>query len=761
MSTVVAGRPADTAGATADMSSLGRRVQPWRRHPAAGAVAPLLEDYTALHPGADTGLIEQAYSWAASAHSTQRRKSGEPFVEHPLSVARIVARLGLDDVTVASALLHDVIEDTECTLGDVEAEFGAEVAKIVDAVTKLDRVNFASSERHQAASVRKMLVAMAKDLRVLIIKLADRLHNMCTLAALSPTKQHQVARETLDVYAPLAHRLGMQELKSRLEDLAFAALHPKWYAQIDHLVSEQDPERDLYLDQLVVTVEGRLLELGIGAEVTGRPKHLWSIYEKMVLKNREFNDIYDLVGIRIVTENVRDCYAVLGTIHAIWKPLQGRFKDYIAMPKFNLYQSLHTAVVGPQGKVIEVQIRTREMHARAEHGVAAHWDYKDESGGDLAWLSRIIDWSEESDDPEQFLSNVKTEFSQDEVFVFTPKGEVVTLPVGATPVDFAYAIHTEVGHGCIGARVNGRLVALTTRLSTGDTVEVMTSKATDAGPSQDWLRFVATSRARSRIRQWYTRERRTEALDRGRDEIIAELRRESLPIAPVIRSETLLAVAAALNYDDADALFVAVGERHVSARTVVDRVAQRLRGDDTEQGQHPERVSTTVLHPRRPSPTGHGGAGVHVEGLGDVWVRLAKCCTPVMPDEIIGFVTRGRGVSIHRSDCANAVALADDGEEGRLIDVEWEEGASTVFTAAVEVRSLDRPQLLRDVTVAVSEQQVNITSVNARAGSDGASIMRFNMELSDGAQLVSVLHAVRRIDSVYDAYRVLPGGGRG
>ena len=761
MSTVVAGRPTDTVGAAADVPSLGRRVQPWRRHPAAGAVAPLLEDYTALHPGADTGLIEQAYSWAARAHSTQRRKSGEPFVEHPLSVARIVARLGLDDVTVASALLHDVIEDTECTLGDVEAEFGAEVAKIVDAVTKLDRVNFASSERHQAASMRKMLVAMAKDLRVLIIKLADRLHNMCTLAALSPTKQHQVARETLDVYAPLAHRLGMQELKSRLEDLAFAALHPKWYAQIDHLVSEQDPERDLYLDQLVVTVEGRLLELGIGAEVTGRPKHLWSIYEKMVLKNREFNDIYDLVGIRIVTENVRDCYAVLGTIHAIWKPLQGRFKDYIAMPKFNLYQSLHTAAVGPQGKVIEVQIRTREMHARAEHGVAAHWDYKDESGGDLAWLSRIIDWSEESDDPEQFLSNVKTEFSQDEVFVFTPKGEVVTLPVGATPVDFAYAIHTEVGHGCIGARVNGRLVALTTRLSTGDTVEVMTSKATDAGPSQDWLRFVATSRARSRIRQWYTRERRTEALDRGRDEIIAELRRESLPIAPVIRSETLLAVAAALNYDDADALFVAVGERNVSARTVVDRVAQRLRGDDTEQGQHPERVSTTVLHPRRPSPTGHGGAGVHVEGLGDVWVRLAKCCTPVMPDEIIGFVTRGRGVSIHRSDCANAVALADDGEEGRLIDVEWEEGASTVFTAAVEVRSLDRPQLLRDVTVAVSEQQVNITSVNARAGSDGASIMRFNMELSDGAQLVSVLHAVRRIDSVYDAYRVLPGGGRG
>ena len=737
------------------------RLQPWRGHPAAGPITSLLAEHSAHYPDAGTELIERAYSWAAGAHQAQRRKSGEPFVEHPLNVARIVARLGLDDVSVAAALLHDVIEDTDRTLADVETDFGPDVAKIVDGVTKLDRVEFTTRERHQAASLRKMLVAMAKDLRVLIIKLADRLHNMCTLAALSPAKQQLVARETLDVYAPLAHRLGMQELKGRLEDLAFAALHPKWYAQIDHLVAEQDPERDLYLAQLLVTVEGRLLELGIGAEVNGRPKHLWSIYEKMVLKNRDFSDIYDLVGIRVITESVRDCYATLGAVHAIWKPLQGRFKDYIAMPKFNLYQSLHTAVVGPQGKVVEVQIRTRDMHSRAEHGVAAHWDYKEESGDDLAWLSRIIDWSEESDDPEQFLGNLKVEFEQDEVFVFTPRGDVVTLPVGATPVDFAYAIHTEVGHGCIGARVNGRLVALTTRLSTGDTVEVMTSKDPDAGPSQDWLQFVATSRARTRIRQWLTRERRTEALNRGRDEITAELRRESLPIAPVIRSETLREVAKALNHDDTDALFVAVGERHLSARTVTERVARRLRGEDSDGSQPAERVSATALAPRRTSPKRSGGAGVHVEGLGDVWVRLAKCCTPVMPDEIIGFVTRGRGVSIHRADCANAVALSDDGEAARIIDVEWEEGASTVFTAAIEVRSLDRPHLLRDVAVAVSEQQANITSVNARAGTDGASIMLFDLELSDGAQLSSVLHAVRRVGNVYDAYRVLPGGGRG
>ena len=759
MSAAVTGtRPAGSPGG---VGAPWGGLRPWRGHPSGGPITSLLAEYSEHSGAGDSDLIGRAYAWAAAAHRAQRRKSGEPFVEHPLNVARIVARLGLDEVSVAAALLHDVIEDTDRTLDDVEAEFGPEVAKIVDGVTKLERIEFTTRERHQAASLRKMLVAMAKDLRVLIIKLADRLHNMSTLAALSPSKQQQVARETLDVYAPLAHRLGMQDFKSRLEDLAFAALHPKWYAQIDHLVVEQDPERDLFLAQLLVGVEERLAELGIDAEVTGRPKHLWSIYEKMVLKNREFSEIYDLVGIRIVTESVRDCYATLGAVHAAFKPLQGRFKDYIAMPKFNLYQSLHTAVVGPQGKVVEVQIRTRDMHERAEHGVAAHWEYKDEDGDDLAWLSRIIDWSEESDDPEQFLGNLKTEFEQDEVFVFTPRGDVVTLPVGATPVDFAYAIHTEVGHGCIGARVNGRLVALTTGLATGDTVEVMTSNDVDAGPSQDWLQFVVTSRARTRIRQWHMRERRIEALNRGRDDITVELRRESLPIAPVIRSEALREVAQALNYEDTDALFVAVGERRLSARTVTERLARRLRGGDAEESQTAERVSATALSPRRAAHKRSGGAGVHVEGLGDVWVRLARCCTPVTPDEIIGFVTRGRGVSIHRADCANAVSLGGEGEAARLIDVEWEEGAGAVFCAAIEVRSLDRPHLLRDVTVAVSEQQANITSVNARAGADGASIMRFELALSDGAQLSSVLHAVRRVGNVYDAYRVLPGGGRG
>ena len=740
---------------TARTGGQATKALAWRRNSPGIGLETLLGEYLERHPSADTGLIERAFDWSARAHKNQHRRSGEPFIEHPLNVARIVARLGLDDVSLAAALLHDVVEDTDVDLEEIARVFGEELALLVDGVTKLDKVTFAGSEGHQAASMRKMVVSMAKDLRVLIIKLADRLHNMCTLAALSPEKQQRTSQETIDVYAPLAHRLGMQELKGQLEDLAFAALHPKWYAQIDQLVEERSPERNLYVDQLVVILTSRLEEIGIKAKVDGRPKHLWSIYEKMVLKNRKFHEIYDLVGIRIVMDGVRECYAALGSIHAIWRPVQGRFKDYIAMPKFNLYQSLHTSVVGPQGKVIEVQIRTEEMHERAEHGVASHWDYK-ETGQDgaLAWLSRLVDWSEDADDPEHFLSNLKLELEQDEVFVFTPQGNVIALPRGATPVDFAYAIHTEVGHGCVGARVNGRLVALSGKLDSGDTVEVMTSKDPDAGPSRDWLQFVVTNRASSRIRQWFSRERRVESLSRGREEVMGELRRQSLPVAPSLRSDALGALAEELKYADREALFVGIGENVLSASSVVAKLARKLRGDE----ESPERVSSTVLRPRRQRSSRAAEAGVHVERLGDIWVRLAKCCTPVPPDEVIGFVTRGRGVSIHRSDCVNAVAL--DAESARIMDVEWEEGISTAFAAEIEVRALDRPHLLRDITAAISEQNVNITGVDARAGADGASNMRFVLELADGAQITSILRSVRRIESVYDAYRVL-GGSRG
>jgi GTP diphosphokinase / guanosine-3',5'-bis(diphosphate) 3'-diphosphatase len=734
------------------------RVLPWRRNhqPPADEVAPLLNSFRQRHPKAPTALITRAYLQSVDAHQGQNRDSGEPYVQHPLAVARIVSDLGLDDITIAAALLHDTVEDTGVTLDDLAQAFGGDVAAIVDGVTKLDRVQFNSKEAQQAATMRKMLVAMAKDLRVLIIKLADRLHNMRTIAALPPWKQERISHETLDIYGPLAHRLGMQDVKTQLEDLAFAALHPKRYAEIDHMVSVRTPERDLYLMQVLEEVRQRLAELGISAEVTGRPKHLYSIYEKMVVKGREFDDIFDLVGMRVVVESVKDCYAALGSIHATWKPVQGRFKDYVAMPKFNLYQSLHTTVIGPQGKPLEVQIRTWEMHARAEQGVAAHWAYKDRdpNDSDLPWLSRIVDWQSETTDPDEFMQRLKIDLEQDEVFVFTPKGKVVTLPVGATPIDFAYAIHTEVGHACVGARVNGRLVPLDSKLASGDTVEIFTSKVEGAGPSRDWLHIVATPRAASKIRQWFSRERREDAIEQGRDDLMKALRREGLPVQKLQSGAVLGDTAKTMNYADLDALYAAIGENHVSAKAVAARITKSLREVGPEQE---ETLPTTIRQPRRGRAT-RGPAGVHVEGLDDVFVRLSRCCTPVPGDEIIGFVTRGRGVSVHRADCANAVSLAS-GQADRLIDVEWNIEPGGVFIASVEVKALDRAKLLRDVAMAFADHHVNILSCTTQTGSDRVSKMRFDMELGDPSHLDSLLSTIRGIDSVYDAYRVVPGRG--
>jgi GTP diphosphokinase / guanosine-3',5'-bis(diphosphate) 3'-diphosphatase len=734
------------------------RVLPWRRNhqPPADEVAPLLNSFRQRHPKAPTALITRAYLQSADAHQGQSRDSGEPFVQHPLAVARIVSDLGLDDVTIAAALLHDTVEDTGVTLDDIAQSFGGDVAAIVDGVTKLERVQFNSKEAQQAATMRKMLVAMAKDLRVLIIKLADRLHNMRTIAALPAWKQERIAHETLDIYGPLAHRLGMQDVKTQLEDLAFAALHPKRYAEIDHMVSVRTPERDIYLMQVLEEVRQRLAELGISAEVTGRPKHLYSIYEKMVVKGREFDDIFDLVGMRVVVESVKDCYAALGSIHATWKPVQGRFKDYVAMPKFNLYQSLHTTVIGPQGKPLEVQIRTWEMHARAEQGVAAHWAYKDRdpNDSDLPWLNRIVDWQSETTDPDEFMQRLKIDLEQDEVFVFTPKGKVVTLPVGATPIDFAYAIHTEVGHACVGARVNGRLVPLDSKLASGDTVEIFTSKVEGAGPSRDWLQIVATPRAASKIRQWFSRERREDAIEQGRDDLMKALRREGLPVQKLQSGAVLSDTAKTMNYADLDALYAAIGENHVSAKAVAARITKSLREVGPEQE---ETLPTTIRQPRR-GRAARGPTGVHVEGLDDVFVRLSRCCTPVPGDEIIGFVTRGRGVSVHRADCANAVSLAS-GQADRLIDVEWDIEPGGVFIASVEVKALDRAKLLRDVTVAFADHHVNILSCTTQTGSDRVSKMRFDMELGDPSHLDSLLSTIRGIDSVYDAYRVVPGRG--
>src|SRR3954447_11765496 len=732
------------------------RVLPWRRHtaPAAEEVAPLVAIYREHHPRSSPAAITRAYARAAEAHTGQTRKSGEPYVTHPVAVATVVAELGLDDAAIVAALLHDTVEDTKLSLADIEAEFGPDVAGIVDGVTKLDRIKFDSKEAQQAATIRKMLVAMAKDLRVLIIKLADRLHNMRTIAAMPAWKQERTAQETLDIYAGLAHRLGMQDLKQQLEDLAFAALHPKRYAEIDHMVATRSPERDLYLEQVLEDVRQRLKELRIDADVTGRPKHLWSIYEKMVVKGKEFDDIFDLVGIRVIVETVKDCYAALGSIHATWKPVQGRFKDYIAMPKFNLYQSLHTTVVGPQGKTVEVQIRTEEMHGRAEFGVAAHWTYKgDDGAADMPWLNRIIDWQLETSDPSAFMETLKVDLEQDEVYVFTPKGKVVTLPVGATPIDFAYTIHTEVGHACIGARVNGRLVPLDTHLTSGDAIEIFTSKVEGAGPSRDWLKIVATPRAANKIRQWFSRERRGDAIESGRDELTKALRREGLPVQKIFGSSLLSDVATTLNSADLDALHASIGENHVSAKSVASRVAKALRQGD---GEHEEQLPTTVRQPR--ARRGKQVAGVHVEGLDDVMVRLSRCCTPVPGDEIMGFVTRGRGVSVHRADCANAVSLAM-GKGERLIEVEWDTDISGMFVASIEVKALDRARLLSDVARGASDQTVNTPARPSTQGSDRISKMRFDFELGDPSHLESLLSQIKRIESVYDAYRVVPGKG--
>ena len=733
------------------------RVLPWRRQHvevANSELTPLLASYRRRHPKSPVSTISRAYRVAAEAHQSQMRSSGESYINHPLAVAQIVADIGLDEVSVTAALLHDAVEDTEITVADVERDFGSEVAAIVDGVTKLERIRFDSREEQQAASMRKMLVAMAKDLRVLVIKLADRLHNMRTIAAMPLEKQQRIAQETLDIYAPLAHRLGMQEMKQQLEDLAFASLHPKRFAELDHLVSSRTPERDVYLAKTLAEIRERLAELGIQAEVTGRGKHLWSIYEKMVVKGREFDEIFDLIAIRVVVESMKDCYAALGSIHGRWRPVVGRFKDYIAMPKFNLYQSLHTTVIGPSGKAIEVQIRTVEMHQRAEWGVAAHWAYKEGSDhpADIDWLSRIIDWQEDVADPAQFMQSLKTDLEHDEVFVFTPKGRVITLPVGSTTVDFAYAVHTEVGHACIGSKVNGRLVSLDHVLASGDNVEIFTSKVETAGPSQDWLSFVVSPRARNKIRQWFSRERRVDMVEAGRDDLTSEMRRERLPVQQMWKSADLEAVVAELSYVDLDALLAAIGEHHVSAKSIAQRLARALHGDDGE-------LLSTVATPRRERREGrHAPIGVHVEGLDDVMVRLANCCTPVPGDSIIGFVTRGRGVSVHRADCANAASLSTE-QATRMIEVEWdgEEGPGRTFVAGVEVVALDRSRLLRDVTNALADHSVNILSCQTVTGTDRVAKMRFEFEFANPGYLDSVIRTIKSVDSVYDAYRLIPG----
>ncbi|MFF0743738.1 RelA/SpoT family protein [Streptomyces sp. NPDC004111] len=768
-------RPAVPAGATARSGGSSNRVRArlarlgvQRQSPYNPVLEPLLRIVRGNDPKIETATlrqIERAYQVAERWHRGQKRKSGDPYITHPLAVTTILAELGMDPATLMAGLLHDTVEDTEYGLDTLRRDFGDQVALLVDGVTKLDKVKF--GEAAQAETVRKMVVAMAKDPRVLVIKLADRLHNMRTMRYLKREKQEKKARETLEIYAPLAHRLGMNTIKWELEDLAFAILYPKMYDEIVRLVAERAPKRDEYLAIVTDEVQSDLRSARIKATVTGRPKHYYSVYQKMIVRGRDFAEIYDLVGIRVLVDTVRDCYAALGTVHARWNPVPGRFKDYIAMPKFNMYQSLHTTVIGPNGKPVELQIRTFDMHRRAEYGIAAHWKYKqeavagtskvrtdvprhkDDAVNDMAWLRQLLDWQKETEDPSEFLESLRFDLSRNEVFVFTPKGDVIALPAGATPVDFSYAVHTEVGHRTIGARVNGRLVPLESTLDNGDLVEVFTSKADGAGPSRDWLGFVKSPRARNKIRAWFSKERRDEAIEQGKDAIARAMRKQNLPIQRILTGDSLVTLAHEMRYPDISSLYAAIGESHVTAQSVVQKLVQALGGEDAANEDIAE--SSPPSHGRS-KRRANADPGVVVKGTDDVWVKLARCCTPVPGDPIIGFVTRGSGVSVHRADCVNVDSLSQQPE--RILEVEWAPTQSSVFLVAIQVEALDRSRLLSDVTRVLSDQHVNILSAAVQTSRDRVATSRFTFEMGDPKHLGHVLKAVRGVEGVYDVYRV-------
>ncbi|MEU6585778.1 RelA/SpoT family protein [Nocardia sp. CA-151230] len=724
------------------------------------AVKPVLEPLASVHrelyPKANLALLQRAFDVADEKHAHQFRKSGDPYITHPLAVANILAELGMDTTTLVAALLHDTVEDTGYSLDELTAEFGTEVAHLVDGVTKLDKVNLGAAA--EAETIRKMIIAMARDPRVLVIKVADRLHNMRTMRFLPPEKQAKKARETLEVIAPLAHRLGMATVKWELEDLAFAILHPKKYDEIVRLVADRAPSRDTYLAKVRAEIVNTLASSRINAVVEGRPKHYWSIYQKMIVKGKDFDDIHDLVGIRILCDEVRDCYAAVGVVHSLWQPMAGRFKDYIAQPRYGVYQSLHTTVVGPDGKPLEVQIRTQDMHRTAEFGIAAHWRYKETKGkhsndstevDDMAWMRQLLDWQREAADPAEFLESLRFDLKSPEIFVFTPKGDVITLPQKSTPVDFAYAVHTEVGHRCIGARVNGRLVALERQLENGEVVEIFTSKAQNAGPSRDWQNFVVSPRAKAKIRQWFAKERREEALEAGKDAISKEVRRSGLPLQRLMSVDAMSALAHELHYTDISALYAAVGENQVSAHHVVQRLMAQLGGVSDVENELAER-STPSTVPARQRTT--GDAGVEIPGAPGTVSKLAKCCTPVPGDEIMGFVTRGGAVSVHRTDCTNADSLRSEPE--RIIEVKWAPSPSSVFLVAIQIEALDRTRLLSDVTKVLADEKVNILSAAVTTSGDRVAISKFTFEMGDPKHLGHLLNVVRNVEGVYDVYRV-------
>ena len=733
---------------------------------------PVLRAVKENHPKADFDLLERAYVTAERYHRGQFRKSGEPYITHPVAVATILAELGMSETTVAAGLLHDTVEDTDYSLEQCRRDFGEDIAALVDGVTKLDKVKYGDSA--PAETIRKMLVAMAKDIRVLLIKLSDRLHNARTWRYVSKESAARKAKETLEIYAPLAHRMGLNAIKWELEDLAFKTLYPQIYQEIDKLIQEAAPRREEQLSAIIQTIEGDLRDAKIKGTVTGRPKHHYSIYQKMIVRGRDFNDIYDLVAVRVLVESVRDCYAVLGLMHSRWSPMLGRFKDYIAMPKYNLYQSLHTTVIGPKGKPVEIQIRTYEMHRRAEFGIAAHWKYKENpnakslkksEGGkvldlenEMGWLRQLVDWQTQTQDSGEFLDSLRYEINSAQVYVFTPKGQVVVLAAGSTPVDFAYSVHTEVGNKTVGAKVNGKLVPLESKLENGDTVEIFTSKSPGASPSRDWLSFVATPRAKSKIKAWFSKERREESIDKGREILAKEIRKQKLPIHQLASHEFLESVAKQLGLPNVDTLYATIGDSHVSAQNVVERLLS-FTGSLTEDDDEEVLAEEEAVPTHTPTTESRaGGSGVLVDGqdADDLWVKLAKCCTPVPGDEIMGFVTRGHGVSVHRVDCVNAKNLSVAQQE-RVISVKWAQHSKTPFLVQVQIEALDRGGLLSDVTRVLTDNHVNILSGNISTTRDRVAYSRWAFELAEPSHLQDILNDLGRISGVYSATRVTPG----
>ena len=732
---------------------------------------PIKQVCKAHHPGEDLSILDRAYQRAVIQHSVQRRKSGEPYIIHPLAVSQILADLGMGPIVVAAGLLHDTVEDTDYTLDQCRAEFGDTVAGLVDGVTKLSQLEVGDSA--QAETIRKLVVAMSRDVRTLVVKLADRVHNARTWRYVKTTSAQRKARETLDVYAPLANRLGMNAIKTELEELSFKVLYPKIYNEIVVLVARRAGQRDVYLKQILAEINEDLDEQNIKAYVTGRPKDYFSIYQKMIVRGHDFANIYDLVGVRIIVDTIQDCYAALGAVHARWNPVPGRFKDYIAMPKLNMYQSLHTTVVGPGGKPVEIQIRTWDMHRRAEFGIAAHWKYKengqagralsspdksdrrrDEKNQELSeadnlkWIQQLADWTSETPDSNEFLGSLKEDLGSSEVYVFTPKGKIVSLPTHATPVDFAYAVHTEVGHRTMGARVNGRLVPLDTTLDNGDTVEILTSKSDTAGPSRDWLSFVKSPKARNKIRQWFSKERRTEAIEEGRDELTRAMRKRNLPVNALLTTEALIGVADDLNFPNADAVFAAIGDGQISTQNVISHLVKDAGADEVDEEVEQEALPLKPVERKSSSSS----TGVSVKGVGDVWVKLARCCMPVPGDQIIGFITRNQGVSVHRTDCQNMIDLKNKQPE-RVVEVEWT-STKGLFMVKIQVEALDRRNLLSDVTRVLSDHGVNIISGTIATGSDRVATSQFSFEMADPQHLNTLLAAVRKIDGVFDVYRL-------